>query len=537
MRAGDQSLTQQQLGRLQDSLGRAHSRSSGPLWAAATWLPWVGDDVDAVRTVSATGDELSHGTLKELVPLAGPRLLQRLVPRDGRVDTGAVARLAPPLRRASSALERADDRLSSVDPGGLSGFVTPSFDGVAASVRELRQVIDAADRAVRVLPTLLGQDRPRDFLLMFDNNAEIRATGGLPGAYAIVHTERGRISLARQGAGAAIPEFARPVLPQSTAESTLYGTQPAVFFVDTNVVPDFGRTADLARAMWRRQTGQRLDGVMSLDTVSLSYLLDATGPVRAPGGVTLTRQNALRELLSQVYVRLVDPADQDAFFQGVAKRVFDAVNTGGGSPAKLVSALAQASSEGRVYVHSFDRAEQKALSGSAVAGETRTVRPDEPEVHVTLNDATGSKMSYYLRSRAAMTSGACDSSGRQELSGHLDLTYTADSPPVAQLPAYVTGTGQYGTPKGEQLVLVHVYGPARGEITQLRVAGEPVDPDVVSLDGRPVTVATAQLRRGQTVRVSWRILTAAGQRERARLWLTPGVETRPVESTVPSRCG
>ena len=259
--------------------------------------------------------------------------------------------------------------------------------------------------------------------------------------------------------------------------------------------------------------------------------------MRVPGGVTLTRQNALRELLSQVYVRLTDPADQDVFFQGVAKRVFDAVNTGGGSPSKLVSALAQASSEGRVYVHSFDRAEQKALSGSTVAGETRAASPDEPEVHVTLNDATGSKMSYYLRSRAAMTSGACDSSGRQELSGHLDLTYTADSPPVAQLPEYVTGTGQYGTPKGEQLVLVHVYGPARGEITQLRVAGDPVDPDVVSLDGRPVTVATAQLRRGQTVRVSWRILTAAGQREPARLWLTPGLETRPVESSIPSRCG
>ena len=111
--------------------------------------------------------------------------------------------------------------------------------------------------------------------------------------------------------------------------------------------------------MWRRHTGQRLDGVLSLDTVSLAYLLDATGPVRVPGDVTLTRQNALQELLSQVYVRLVDPAAQDVFFQGVAKRVFDAVNTGGGSPSKLVSALAQATSEGRVYVHSFDRGEQR----------------------------------------------------------------------------------------------------------------------------------------------------------------------------------
>ena len=84
---------------------------------------------------------------------------------------------------------------------------------------------------------------------------------------------------------------------------------------------------------------------------------------------------------------------------------------------------------------------------------------------------------------------------------------------------------------------MHVYGPARGEITQLRVAGEPVEPDVVLEGGRPVTVATAQLRRGQTVRVSWRILTAAAQRKPARLWLTPGLQQRPVAAVVPARCG
>ena len=70
----------------------------------------------------------------------------------------------------------------------------------ASPVRELQTKIAEADAladrasiAVRLLPGMLGGDGERRYLFVFQNNAEIRATGGIPGAFAADHR------LGRQG--------------------------------------------------------------------------------------------------------------------------------------------------------------------------------------------------------------------------------------------------------------------------------------------------------------------------------------------------
>ena len=124
--------------------------------------------------------------------------------------------------------------------------------------------------------------------MLFENNAEIRATGGLPGPYAVIGPPKGRISLTRQGAGGPTSRSSpHPSSSQSSAERQIYDDQIARYFVDTNFTPEFSRTAVLAREMWRQHTGQRIDGVVSVDAVSMSYLLRATGPVKVPDGIEL----------------------------------------------------------------------------------------------------------------------------------------------------------------------------------------------------------------------------------------------------------
>ena len=128
------------------------------------------------------------------------------------------------------------------------------------------------------------------------------------------------------------------------------------------------------------------------------------------------------------------------------------------STTDLGTALGQAATEGRLYVHDFDNRVQSVLSGSTVAGELQGGDPRVPQVGVYLNDATGSKMSYYLRTRVRLRSEGC-ANRQQQLQGFADLTYTQDSPPIDQLNKFVTGPGTYGTPKGEQLVLMRRLRP------------------------------------------------------------------------------
>lgn len=514
----------------------AHLATRGPVWWLASKVPFVGDDVQALRTVAGVGDTVTH------VPVAGllddSRLQQRLLPKKGRFDLSAIASLTTPVRQTSSQLEGAASQTRKVDPAGLAGPIRRRFQAFTSRVRGAEQAAGAAARAVRVLPTMLGKDRPRTYLLVFDNNAELRATGGMPGAFAVMRADRGRITMERQGVPddvARLGRFPEPVLPQTSAEESIYSTQLAQYFQDTNFTPEFPRTAALMREMWQRYAGQRLDGVWSVDAITLGYLLRATGPIKAPGGVTLTANNAANELINGVYFRVKEDSQQNAFFTQVARLVFERLVTGVKSAPALLAALGQGVREGRVYVNDFTPKVQSALTGSQVAGEIDLGGSRHPGVGVYLNDATGSKMSFYLRTSASLKSTGC-SQGVARFQGRAELTYTADSPPVRDLNAFITGPGTYGTPKGQQLVLVRIYGPRGGSVSGFSVAGSPTQVDVVDDRGRPVATTVVLLSRGDTVPVTWKVRSGQGQTGSAQLSVTPGMTSVPARKDVASAC-
>ncbi len=43
------------------------------------------------------------------------------------------------------------------------------------------------------MPAFLGADGDRNYLYVFQNNAEVRSTGGLPGNISLVHASDGRV--------------------------------------------------------------------------------------------------------------------------------------------------------------------------------------------------------------------------------------------------------------------------------------------------------------------------------------------------------
>ncbi|MFP3786869.1 DUF4012 domain-containing protein, partial [Burkholderia sp. SIMBA_024] len=51
---------------------------------------------------------------------------------------------------------------------------------------------------LKVLPAALGEGTPRTYLLMFQGNSELRASGGNPAALALVTATEGRIELTTQ---------------------------------------------------------------------------------------------------------------------------------------------------------------------------------------------------------------------------------------------------------------------------------------------------------------------------------------------------
>lgn len=508
------------LAALRDHSGSAASRTDGVGWSVLTHLPSVGDDARGVRLVSDVVSDLSEDGLQPLADTATN--LDSILPKNGRIPVDAVRSLQDPVARASRALELADRRLAAEDASGFVGRFREKYRELAGDVSDAARSLRAADTALTVMPAMLGADGPRKYLMVFQNNAEIRATGGLPGAVSLVSADDGRIRMTRQVAGNSFGRRATPVLPLTEAEEKLYGHQLGTYFLDANFTPDFPRTADLMRARWEEVYGDRLSGVLSLDPVALSYLLEATGPIDV-GEVTLTTDNAADELLHEVYLRYPSPTDQDAFFRDVARSLFDRVSSGSGAaPRQLISALSRGAEEGRIYVHSFDRDEQEVLDGTRVAGTFVTEASEHPQVNVTLNDTTGAKMSYYLRFAVGATATSCLGDS-QTLAVHARLTSTAPAD-AANLPGYITGAGTYGVKPGSQIVSVRLFAPVGGKIKQFMINSQSFPADRVAVEGRAVATAYVTLSPGETVDVEWSLQSGSAQTGRTDLIVTPGLK-------------
>jgi hypothetical protein len=498
-------------------------------WSALTWLPFAGDDAEAAQALSASLATVSEDGLPPLLDVAD-RLPE--VQKKGRIDLATVDGLRQPLGRARDAFRSASDSVDDVDSSGLAGSVRGRFDDYAVQVRDAAAALDDASTTVSALPAVLGADGPKQYLLVFQNNAEIRATGGLPGSWSLVRAEDGALSILRQGAGSDFP--VEPTLPVSKAERDLYGDALSEYFLNAGFTADFPRAAELMSAHWDRAYPEDpIDGVLALDPVTLSYLLEATGPVGV-GPVELTAENALEQLLDVPY-RTLDSDQQDLFFAGAAKAVFDRATADAGDPVALVTALRRATAEGRLLMSAEDPAVAEAIDGTRLEGELAGDDGETPHVDIGLNDGTGSKMSYYLRYTADVDARSCQD-GRQQLSGTLKLRQTIDPAVAADLPTSVTGGGNFGVAAGTQAVEIHLYAPYGGTLEQLRLDGRRLPLPPTDLDGRLVAEVAVDLNNQKPAMVTWQMETGPGQTGDVELGMTPSVVPGDNNAVVDNAC-
>ena len=505
---------------LQEHSGAALERTHGWNWSAVRGLPRIGANVRAVQTVSEVIDGLAVDALPALMDATSLVDPTTLAPVDGRVDLAPLKKAAPKVVAANTEVQAAVKRLDAVEPAGLLPVVASPLADLRAQVAKVALTTATAARAVRLLPPMLGADGPREYLVLVQNNAEQRSTGGVPTLIRLRAVDGAVQVVETRATGGNLSGLPKPVLPLTAAEVALFGEGLGTYMADVTFTPDFPRSAQLARAMWRQQVGGDLDGVLSIDPGALATMLGATGPVTLASGEVLTDANAAQVLMNTVYLKIIDPAKQDEFFAATAGSVFRAVTSGQGRPAAMVDALAQSAREGRLMVWSAHPDEQAVLSGTVLSGELVGVQGDSPVIGVYLNDGTASKIGYYLRTDVVATSAQCRLDGSQEVNVKVTLTSTAPAD-AADLPPYIS-SGDV-VPKGEVRMNVLLYAPLGGRVDDVRVS--PGSPGVFSQthDGLAVVGRTVQLKPGESVVIDYDIATGSGQSGAPVLRVTPVV--------------
>ena len=174
------------------------------------------------------------------------------------------------------------------------------MSGLQAELDDALAETQSAVRGATLIPPMIGADGQRNYFLALQSNNEARGTGGFFGSFGVITADDGRVGvrqLAPRRRSSTDQQYDALPLDFGPDYYALYGDDPATW-AGANMSPHYPYAAQLWLKMWEDRTGERLDGVVTTDPVTLSYLLEATGPVtlaRWPGDLVRERRVVHRE--------------------------------------------------------------------------------------------------------------------------------------------------------------------------------------------------------------------------------------------------
>jgi hypothetical protein len=486
---------------------KAREATTDPIWLLAGEMPWIGANFKAAGEVALSADDVTRLAAGPLVSVFESVDWKTLAPSADGVDLTPLAVAKPKLVSASHAVSQSADRLNDINPDQLLSEISGPLIQARDELSTLRDGLDAAADTAILAPEMLADTRPRRYLLMIQNNAELRASGGIAGALAVLSVDKGRLSLGQQTTASSFG-ITDPAIPVAQEDHQIYSGRLGKYMQDVNLTADFPSAAKTARAMWEQKTGEQLDGVLSVDPVALSYVLAATGPVsisspdRSELGLgslptELNSTNVVKTLLSDVYSQIDRPTLQDAYFAGAAQEIFSALSTGKSDARSLIEGLTRGSQEGRILLWSNASDEQAIIEKYSLSGAVAGPSVSPAQFGTYFNDGTGAKMDFYVK-RTVQLIKECTKDGYEQITVRVTSTNTAPADAATSLPAYVTGDGIFGVPPGSVQTNIVAYGPVQANIESAKVDGRKTGFAPYKHSARPVGVLALQLAPGES---------------------------------------
>lgn len=516
-----------ELAALQTETNAAVAAADDPLVRLAGHLPLIGPNLRAVSDLSGAADELADRVLPALLETGAQLSSSGLTPQDGRIDPAPVVDLTAALADASAALDSMNGRLAAVDPAVVVAPVADALVQFRSQLDDLRQIVDTGARTGRIVSGLLGASGERHFLLVFQNLAEPRATGGIPGSYALLTVVDGRPTLTGQGSASRdLGEYEPPVTPPAGADlpPELYHGLPMRFPMDATMTPDFPTAAQLLVSMYTRTTGVHVDGVIAVDPIVLQRLLEGSAPLPVVGGNPIPVDDLALYLLSSVYEDFAgstDPRARDAVLSAVTSAAFTQLL--GQDAGVLVRGVQEGVEDHRILAWAGDAALQGDLVAAGMAGDLASGPAD---FGVYRNDGTGGKVGFWTDGAVKLVKNSCNPE-QVTFTLSVDLDYT---PPDKPLPEYVTGAAPAGT--GVLRTNVMVFAPQGAEWGTIQVDGSPAPAVLSTQSGHPVAMVTIDqsARTGSSVVMTG---TLTGPRPNSgAIRVTPGVTDWKITSEV-----
>jgi hypothetical protein len=204
--------------------------------------------------------------------------------------TESVGSLIPHLDTIEAKIADIENSLNQIDPSRypeeIKGFK------VQSNILKAKELVSQAHKLVRDdrpilshVPWLLGKDKPRTYLLMFQNDAELRPTGGFWTAYGIIKVDNGKVTPSVSGNMYDLDDKLNSTIPAPRPIKSYHINVPYWYLRDMNLSPDFPTSIETFLSHYNKISGSKdkIDAVIALDTQVLVDIVKVLGRVGVPG--------------------------------------------------------------------------------------------------------------------------------------------------------------------------------------------------------------------------------------------------------------
>lgn len=330
----------------------------------------------------------------------------------------------PNIDKFAPSMKKARDEVSSIDTNKYPDQI--GSKQLKSRVEEAKNFIIGAHIAVTdarpallMASSMLGEPNAKNYLMLFQNDKELRATGGFLTAYAFLNLDKGHLTTTQSDDIYRLDEKLLKVcltkicpltppapiikyLPEVTGKP-----RTAWSMRDSNLSPDLPTSmADFERMYRMLSDAIQFDGIITIDTQVVEELIKITGPVEV-NGITYSAENDKRCNCANVVYELESYAEIAAKGETDRKEVVGTLmqtilakllGSGADKLPTFINVGVQLANEKHIMMYMHDTNTQNALSQLNWTGEIKkNVSGDY--LHINDSNFAGGKSNLYVEEK------------------------------------------------------------------------------------------------------------------------------------------
>lgn len=221
----------------------------------------------------------------------GSKFVQGSADERIQVAVKTMTALTPKINEMATSVDTMRKELDMIDPARYptrigKTVIRDRLSSLKDLVENTANLFVNAQPLLKNLPNMLGNDQSKRYLVLFQNDKELRPTGGFISAYAQFRFEKGKMILEKADDIYALDGALKKSFPAPREILTFHKDVFTLHIRDSNLSPDYKLSMQKFEEMYQSAAGaEKIDGIMAVDTHVLVEALKILGSETIAGRV------------------------------------------------------------------------------------------------------------------------------------------------------------------------------------------------------------------------------------------------------------